>query len=113
MAGVARTWLSDGYKTIDHLDTLMAVFDGIRAAGQDVTIESCDLTDRRMYVRARCEALQVLAPALLADYWSPFTGARGADNPVVFAGFAGPTPRPAAAPAPSPRGWSLRCAPTG
>lgn len=23
--GVARAWLSDGYKTIDHLDTLMAV----------------------------------------------------------------------------------------
>jgi hypothetical protein len=86
-AGVARAWLSDGYKPIDHLDTLMAVFDGIRAAGQDVTIDSCDLTERRMYVRVRCEAVQVLAPALLSDYKSPFTGARGADNPVVFAGF--------------------------
>jgi hypothetical protein len=86
-AGVARAWLSDGYKPIDHLDTLMAVFDGIRAAGQDVMIDSCDLTERRMYVRVRCEAVQVLAPALLSDYKSPFTGARGADNPVVFAGF--------------------------
>jgi hypothetical protein len=85
---VARAWLSDGYKPIDHLDTLMAVFDGIRACGQDVTIDSCDLTERRMYVRVKCEAAQVLAPALLADYRSPFTGARGADNPVVFAGFA-------------------------
>jgi len=85
--GVARAWLSDGYKPIDHLDTLMAVFDGIRAAGQDVTIDSCDLTERRMCVRVRCEAVQVLAPALLSDYKSPFTGARGADNPVVFAGF--------------------------
>jgi len=81
--GVARAWLSDGY----HLDTLMAVFDGIRASGQDVTIDSCDLTERRMYVRVRCEAVQVLAPALLSGYRSPFTGARGADNPVVFAGF--------------------------
>ena len=85
--GVARAWLSDGYKTIDHLDTLMAVFDGIRAAGHPVVIDSCDLTERRMYVRVRCEAVQVLAPALLSDYRSPFTGARGADNPVVFAGF--------------------------
>ena len=85
--GVARAWLSDGYKRIDHLDTLIAVFDGIRQSGQDVTIDSCDLTDRRMYVRVRCEAVQVLAPALLSDYRSPFTGARGADNPVVFAGF--------------------------
>ena len=31
--------------------------------------------------------MQVLAPALLAGYRSPFTGASGADNPVVFAGF--------------------------
>jgi hypothetical protein len=84
---VARAWLSDGYKPIDHLDTLMAVFDGIRAAGHDVMIDSCDLTERRMYVRVRCEAVQVLAPALLAGYRSPFTGAAGADNPVVFAGF--------------------------
>lgn len=86
-AGVARAWLSDGYKTIDHLDTLMAVFDGIRAAGHPVAIDSCDLTERRMYVRVRCEAVQVLAPALLSGYRSPFTGARGADNPVVSAGF--------------------------
>jgi hypothetical protein len=86
--GVARAWVSDGYKTIDHLDTLMAVFDGIRAARQPVVIDSCDLTERRMYVRVRCEAVQVLAPALLSGYTSPFTGARGTDNPVVFAGFA-------------------------
>jgi hypothetical protein len=85
--GVARAWLSDGYKKIDHLDTLMAVFDGIRRAGHPVQIETCDLTDRRMYVRARCEAVQALAPGLLAGYRSPFTGAAGADNPVVFAGF--------------------------
>ena len=85
--GVARAWLSDGYKKIDHLDTLMAVFDGIRRAGHPVQIETCDLTDRRMYVRARCEAVQVLAPGLLAGYRSPFTGASGAGNPVVFAGF--------------------------
>jgi hypothetical protein len=85
--GVARAWLSDGYKPIDHLDTLTAVFAGIRAAGQPVSIDSCDLTGRRMYVRVRCEAVQVLAPALLSGYRSPFTGAAGADNPVVFAGF--------------------------
>jgi hypothetical protein len=41
-----------------------------------VTIDSCDLTGRRMYVRVRCEAVQVPAPALLAGYRSPFTGAR-------------------------------------
>ena len=40
-----------------------------------------------MYVRVVCEQVAVLAPALLADYRSPFTGAAGADNPAVFAGF--------------------------
>jgi hypothetical protein len=34
-----------------------------------------------------CEEVRVLAPALLAGYRSPFTGASGAENPVVFAGF--------------------------
>jgi hypothetical protein len=86
-ADIARAWLSDGYKPIDHLDTLTAVFDGIRQSGYPVTIDSCDLTERRMYVRVRCEAVQVLAPALLSGYRSPFTGAAGTDNPVVFAGF--------------------------
>ena len=85
--GVARAWLSDSYKIIDNLDVLTAAMDGIRASGYPVTIDTCDLTERRMYVRVRCEPVQVLAPALLAGYKSPFTGASGADNPVVFAGF--------------------------
>jgi hypothetical protein len=40
-----------------------------------------------MYVRVVCEQVRVLAPELLAGYRSPFTGASGADNPVVFSGF--------------------------
>jgi hypothetical protein len=86
-AGVARAWLSDSYKVIDNLDVLMAALDGIRASGYPVQVESCDLTDRRMYVRVRCEPVSVLAPVLLSRYRSPFTGASGADCPVVFAGF--------------------------
>jgi hypothetical protein len=85
--GVARAWLSDSYKVIDNLDVLLAALDGIRASGYPVQVDSCDLTERRMYVRVRCEPVQVLAPALLSGYRSPFTGASGADNPVVFAGF--------------------------
>ncbi|HVB45642.1 MAG TPA: DUF932 domain-containing protein [Streptosporangiaceae bacterium] len=85
--GAARAFLSDGYKRIDNLDVLLAALDGIRAAGAPVQIDGCDLTDRRMYVRVVCEQVRTLAPALLADYRSPYTGASGADNPVVFAGF--------------------------
>ena len=85
--GVARAFLSDGYKIIDCLDVLMAALGGVRNSGFPVEIDGCDLTERRMYVRVVCEQVQVLAPALLNGYRSPFTGASGADNPVVFAGF--------------------------
>lgn len=85
--GVARAFLSDGYKIIDHLDVLLAALDGVRQAGVPVQVAGCDLTDRRMYVRVVCEQVRVLAPALLAGYRSPFTGASGAENPVVFSGF--------------------------
>ena len=85
--GAARAFLSDGYKIIDNLDVLLAVLDGVRQAGAPVQVDGCDLTERRMYVRVVCEQVRVLAPALLAGYRSPFTGASGADNPMVFAGF--------------------------
>jgi hypothetical protein len=86
-SGVARAFLSDGYKIIDNLDVLMAALNGVRNSGFPVEIDGCDLTERRMYVRVVCEQVRVLAPALLAGYRSPFTGASGAANPVVFAGF--------------------------
>lgn len=85
--GAMRAFLSDGYKIIDNLDVLLAVLDGVRQAGAPVQVDGCDLTEQRMYVRVVCEQVRVLAPALLAGYRSPFTGATGADNPVVFAGF--------------------------
>jgi hypothetical protein len=85
--GVARAFLSDGYKRIDNLDALMAALDGVRQAGYPVSVDGCDLTERRMYIRVRCDAVTALAPVLLAGYRSPFTGASGTDNPVVSAGF--------------------------
>jgi hypothetical protein len=85
--GAARAFLSDGYKFIDNLDVLLAALDGVRASGVPVEVEGCDLTERRMYVRVVCEEVAALAPALLAGYRSPFTGASGAENPVVSAGF--------------------------
>jgi hypothetical protein len=49
-------------------------------------LAQADLTDTRLYVKVRSTAIAQAAPALLGDYVSPFTGARGADNPLVFAG---------------------------
>lgn len=85
--GIARALLSERYRITDNLDVLMAVLDGIRGSGADVDITSCDLTERRMYVKVRATEIAAHAPRLLANYTSPFTGARGADNPLVFAGF--------------------------
>jgi hypothetical protein len=85
--GIARAFLSDAYRIVDNLDVLMAALDGIRQAGTPVTIDGCDLTERRMYVRVVSDIVRALAPQLLAGYRSPFTGATGADNPVVFGGF--------------------------
>jgi hypothetical protein len=85
--GVARALLSDGYKRIDHLDVLTAIMDGVRRAGVQVQVQGCDLTERRMYVRLYSEQVTAAAPALLAGYRSPFSGAEGTANPVVWGGL--------------------------
>jgi hypothetical protein len=108
--GVARAMLTDSYKPIDHLDSLMAMLSGVRAAGVTVDIDSADLTDSRMYVRVACPQVAVLAPKLVEQYRSPFDhgirraggwtlerareaagreglGYEPGDEPVVFSGF--------------------------
>jgi hypothetical protein len=85
--GIGRALLSDRYATVDNLDVLMSCLDGVRAAGVSAQVKSGDLTDRRMVVRVACPEVAAAAPRLLAGYRSPFTGASGDDNPLVFAGF--------------------------
>src|SRR3954447_17411317 len=106
--GIVRALLSDTYGIINNLDVLIAMLDGLRQAtrdsgpgdsgpgdagrgdgdgGRGAEITSCDLTPNRMYVAVRSNTVIAMAPQLLANYVSPFTGARGADNPVVFGGF--------------------------
>lgn len=85
--GVMRALLSDSFRIVDNLDVLLAGLDGIRQAGVPVDIAAADLTESRMYVKVRSAEIAEYAPDLLRDYTSPFTGARGADNPLVFAGF--------------------------
>lgn len=86
--GTARVLLSDSYKIVDHIDTLRAALAGMKAAGLGAeNVTSCDLTGRRMYVTVECPEVRAQAAELLKDYRSPFTGARGADNPIVHAGF--------------------------
>lgn len=85
--GVARAFLSDRFAIIDHLDVLMAAMQGIRQAGVEVRIKGCDLTDRRMYVKVEAPEVQAYAPEILRGYRSPFSGATGVENPMVFAGL--------------------------
>lgn len=86
-SGVARAVLSDSYKVIDNLDLLTAALDGVRATGHCVQIATCDLTDRRMYVRVKAEGFAIEARRLLAGYRSPFSGKSAEELPLVFAGF--------------------------
>lgn len=86
--GTARALLSDSYKTIDNWDVLMSALEGMQAAGLDAhVVRQADLTNRRMYVQIVAPEINALAPELLKNYRSPFSGNRGADNPTVFAGF--------------------------
>jgi hypothetical protein len=85
--GIGRAVLSHQYRILDDLDVLMAVLAGLRDADAEVDITQCDLTERRMYVKIRSARIAAHAPALLQHYVSPFTGQRGADNPLVFAGL--------------------------
>lgn len=70
--GIARAFLSDSYKMIDHLDCLTAALEGIDDAGINVTIDGCDLTDRRMYLRLVAPEVTAMAHTLLKDYRNPF-----------------------------------------
>jgi hypothetical protein len=85
--GVARAFLSDRYARIDNFDVLLAALDGIRQAGVNTQVATCDLTDRRMYVRVVSPDVQVAAPQLLKNYRSPFDGRRGEDLPFLSGGF--------------------------
>ncbi|MBW0101526.1 DUF932 domain-containing protein [Pseudonocardia sp. KRD291] len=85
--GLLRAMLSDSFRIVDNLDVLLTALQGIEAAGAQVDIAQADLTESRMYVKVRSQAISALAPGLLRNYVSPFSRARGADNPLVFAGF--------------------------
>jgi hypothetical protein len=75
--GVARALLSSKYRRMDNLDVLVAMLTGIRQAGTPVSIDECDLTERKMYIRLRAPEVAALAPKLLDGYRSQFDGPGG------------------------------------
>lgn len=98
--GIARAFLSDRYRPIDNLDVLMAALSGIQAAGVQVHIDGCDLSESRMYVRVVAPEVTTMAETLLHNYRNPFEGIErwrevadreglgyGGEEPIVFAGL--------------------------
>jgi hypothetical protein len=83
---IARAVVSGAAPVVDNLDVLLAVLDGIRSAGAGVEVRRRDPTERRMYAQIASSAVPAHAKTLLRDYVSPFTGASGAENPLVLAG---------------------------
>lgn len=76
--GVARALLSDRYNlTMDNLDMLMAVTQGIQGAGVQPVVQVSDLSESRVRVRFEFPEVWTRADGLLDGYKSPFDG-RGA-----------------------------------
>lgn len=103
-SGYLRSFLSDRFMTIDHLDVLYSALEGAKAASTDIVVDSVDLSERAMRVRLVAPQLTVLAPEFLKAYrrpWQPGQAPwerRGeatpdwlrmvhADDPVLFAGI--------------------------
>lgn len=72
MPGIARAFLSDTYKRIDNWDAVVAVLEGIRAAGVDAIVDRCQLTERRMSFTVVCPQLGLNVANLMEKYRSPF-----------------------------------------
>lgn len=75
--GIGRALLSDRYASYDNIDMLMALLEGVKETGFDVTVSGCDLSERRMVVRMDAPDLMVHAPELLKGYRSPFGEGQG------------------------------------
>ncbi len=54
--GRARAYLSDGYRPLDNFDLCAAVLPVI--AEQQLTVKSCEVTERRLYIQVVSERLQ-------------------------------------------------------
>jgi hypothetical protein len=73
-AGTLRALLSSSFLTIDNIDVLYAILQGMREAGVSDPVIDADLTERRMILRVATPDIAIHAPALLEGYRSPFGG---------------------------------------
>ena len=85
--GIARSIQSDSYRIIDDLDILETAFQGIAAAGLDLSTLDIkgDLSERHMRVTIRVPQISAAAPYLLQNY--RYGGRSGQDFPLIDAGL--------------------------
>lgn len=86
--GLVRAILSSKYGFRDHLDTVMAFLQGLRAAGLDASnITGIDLSGERLYISVNVPQIAIDAKELVKGYRSPFSGQSGEDLPLMNAGL--------------------------
>jgi hypothetical protein len=56
--GNARAFLSDRYRPLDNFDLAQAILPTLLDSSMGFTIESCELTERRMYLKVLCPKIQ-------------------------------------------------------
>ena len=79
--GTFRALLSDKYLVYDNLDVLAVALKAVKSAndqhGLNITVDKCDLTEEKMFVRFTCKDIEQQAPSALKDYRDPDGGANG------------------------------------
>lgn len=56
--GTARAFLSDRYRRLDNIDLAEAVMPEIMGRN-DLTVASCEITERRMYLKVTCNSMEL------------------------------------------------------
>jgi hypothetical protein len=86
--GVVRAVLSDKFRAVDNLDTMLSALAGMSEAGLGPeNIRSVDLSDNRLYMFVDAPGVETVSRVLMQGYRSPFTGQTGKDMPLVRSGF--------------------------
>jgi hypothetical protein len=85
-SGLVRAILSSKYGIRDHLDTVISVLQGLRAAGLDASnINGIDLSDERLYLSVDVPEIAIEAKELIAGYH--FYSREARDFPLMNAGL--------------------------
>ena len=85
--GIARAFLSDRYHVIDHIDSVIAMLDGIARAGVQANVVRADLSERNLRIVVSAPEVRAAAEVFTASYRSPFTGTSGRELPFIGAGL--------------------------